>query len=220
MSEDARSPCHVGDFALSIPVMGEDTDLLKLMSCIRIKDRKSCNFRTDVLACGAVRMDRLLMGREEKVRLTSVFDAGNFTEVTMRAINADQFDNARDSLLPVDDTPAGGLPRIRFAPSVMWRMDELASMVDLTSDTLKLQMDKCSIKGPSGGEMFLDGMTRWGTRALNQCLCVFSLCMGTPGYALMPLLTPCVPRPVGSSAAPRSRMAPSPSPRSSRITRS
>lgn len=216
------SPCHTGNFSMTIQVFAEDMDLLKLMSCVRIKDKTSGNYRTDVVACGAVRLDRLLMGSEEKAVLTSVFDTGNYTEVHMRARNADQFENSRAALLPVDDFSSVALPRITFFPSVMWRMDELCKIVDTASDTLTLQMDKCNIKGPEGGDMFLEGKTRWDVRTLNHCLCIFSIFLGTPGCALAPLLIPvsAVSSAAGSSAGRRSKMVRSPSHLSSRITRS
>jgi len=221
LSSDPTSPCHTGVFSMTIPVMSNDLDLLKIMSCVRIKDETTGNYRTDVVACGAVRMDRLLMGCEEKVQLTSVFDSGACTEVHVRASNADQFENSRAALLPVDDFSSGSLPRITFRPSVMWRMDELCSMVDLASDTLTLQMDKCNIKGPDGGSTFLEGKTRWSVRALNHCLCIFSIFLGTPGYALAPLLTPVsLPPPAGNSVELCLGMAQSPSLLSLRITRS
>jgi hypothetical protein len=222
LSTGGASPCHTGNFSMTIQVLGEDMDLLKLMSCVRIKDKSSGNYRTDVVACGAVRMDRLLMGSEEKAVLTSVFDTGNYTEVHMRARNADQFGNSRAALLPVDDFSSVALPRITFYPSVMWRMEELCKIVDMASDTLTLQMDKCNIKGPEGGSMFLEGKTRWGVRTLNHCLCIFSIFLGTPGYALAPLLTPvsAVSPAAGSSAGPRSKTARRQSLLSSRITRS
>lgn len=222
LSVDGASPCHTGNFSMTIPLFGEDVDLLKLMSCVRIKDRTTGNYRTYVVACGAVRMDRLMMGSEEKVVLTSVFDPGNYTEVHMRARNADQFGNSRAALLPVDDFSSVALPRITFYPSVMWRMEDLCKTVDMASDTLTLQMDKCNIKGPDGGSMFLEGKTRWGVRTLNHCLCMFSIFLGTPGYTLAPLLTPVpvVPPAVGSSAGPCSRTARRPSLLSSHITRS
>lgn len=210
---------HTGEFELTIPIMSEDVDLLKMMSCIRVRDETTGNYRTDVVACGAVRLDRLLAGKDVSATLNSVFDNFNFTEVRIRAANAHMFANSQSDLVP-QGSGSRMLPMISFRPSSLWRMDELGDSVDLTCDTVKLQMDRCKIKGPDGGEQFLLGKTRWGARLLDQCVCFFSLFLGTPGYALVPLLTP-LPRcsPAGSSAAPPSTTRPSPSARSSRITR-
>ncbi len=185
---------HIGEYSLQLKIRPEELDLLKLMCCIRIKDDATNNYRTDVISTGAMRLDRLLAGREETAILTSVFDPQNHTEVKMKVLNADKFANAQTSLLPENAGGGRRLPTIKFKPSSLWRTGELADLVDLTCDTLKMQMNKCKIKSPAGGEQFLLGKTRWVT----QTLVFFSLFLGTPAYTLMPFLA------VGSSAEPLS----------------
>lgn len=210
--------CHTGGFEMDIEIRADDEiDLLKAMSCIRIRDPATGNYRTDVVACGAIKLDHLLMGHDVSQTLDSVFDNYNRTDLRVCATNAHMFANSHSELV---SQGSHSLPMIRFRPSSLWRMSELEESVNLTCDTLKLQMDRCKIKGPRGGEQFLLGKTRSGARFLDRCICFFSLCLGTPGYALAPLLTPLPPcSPAGSSAAPPSTRAPKQSARSTRITR-
>lgn len=171
---------HVGEYSMKLKVRPEEVDLLKATCYIQIKDESTQNTKDFMVSSGAIRLDRLLMGREETATLSSVFDPNNYTAVKMRLRNANMFANSQTSLVAVDDA-VQGLPEIKFRPSSLWRMGELGDLVDLTSDTLRMKMDKCKIQGPAGGEQFLLGKTRW----TNGFVVFFSLFMGTPAYTLI-----------------------------------
>lgn len=203
---DAPAVEHTGDFKLSIDIMPEEVDLLKIMCCVRIKDDQSNNTRDSVICTGAARLTHLIMGAGEVVTLSSVFDRNNTTELHLRAVNAGDFANSKMSISP---TEALHLPLIRFKPSTLWRMNELQDHLSVTCDTLKLKMDKFHVEAPFRSESFVQGQTRCPPQPyyLPRFLLFLSLCLGTPAYALASVLTP-APSPVGSSAAPSSTTGP------------
>jgi hypothetical protein len=169
-----------GEFKLSLDILPEEVDLLKVMCCIRVGDEMTNNRRTFTVGTGAVRLNRLVAGECEHGTLFSTFDQGNRAELRMIATNAHKFSNSRTSIAPV-----GGqaLPLIRFRPSSLWQMGEIQNEVDLTRDVLKVGMDRCQIKPPPGGENFLRGLTRCRHFVtLDSCLLFVSLCLGTPAY--------------------------------------
>lgn len=194
---------HSGYFKLSLRIREEEVNLVKAMCCVRIRDDETGNTRISVVATGALRLPQLLMGADEAVTLQSVFDGTNRSELCVKAVNAGDFANLKMSISPTDGIH---LPLIRFKPSSLWRMAELQDHLKETCDTLKLEMDKFKIEPPFRADNFVAGMTRWLSRpsAFTHLPCsvlAFSLCLGTPAYALIP---PCLP--AGSSVAQASAM--------------
>lgn len=206
---------HFGDFRMSIHVLPEEVDLLKVMCCVRMKDDESNNTRTSVVCTGAVRLNNLFMGVEENVDLSSVFDMGTTTKLCIRATNSGDFANSKMSISPTEALP---LPLIKFRPSLLWRMNELQDHLKETCDTLQLKMDKFKVEAPFRAQSFVEGRTRClplpsscvpSPPSLPQWLLAFSLCLGTPAYVFAPVLTQRMSRrPVGSSPEPSSVTAP------------
>lgn len=178
---------HDGEFSMGLHVLDNDPDLLKIMACMRMRDQETKNERTVTLAASAVQMDRLLMGEEQTLTMYSQFDPGNYTEVVIRASNANEFANCPHATPSVSGQP---LPLVKLSRSNLWDMgisDQVASEV---SGNMQEKIQKYLMESPPGGQPFIPGLTRSAPVSQNDPLLFFSLFLGTPGYALTPLLAP------------------------------
>lgn len=195
--DPSSSPYHNGTFRLSIPLRIDgvpEPDLLKFMSCMRMKDRKTKNRRDFTLAASATQLDRLLQGEEQAFTMYDQFVDGNYTEVRLRAVNAASF-------------LQGAAQRVVFRRSALWDIEtDFKSVVSDVSNNMMASVLRLQMQPTEGGAPFAQGLTRF--------VVFLSLFLGTPAYALL-LLSP-----AGSSAAPSSARAPQASLRSSRTTRS
>lgn len=179
--ETATTIQHHGEFDLALRVQDNDPDLLKIMACMRMTDQETKNPRTVTLAASAVQLDRLLMGEEQKLTMYSQFDPGNYTEVVIRASNAHEFANCAS----VSQAPPR--PLVKLSRSSLWDMDVSDQAVGGVSASMVEKIQKYLMAAPPGGEPFVAGLTRWPAQPFAP-LVFLSLCLGTPGYALTPIL--------------------------------
>lgn len=178
---------HHGEFDLALHVLDNDPDLLKIMACMRMKDQETKNSRTVTLAASAVQLDRLLMGEEQKLTMYSQFDPGNYTEVVIRASNAQEFANCASAKAAGQEHR----PLVKLSRSSLWDMDVSDQAVNGVSAAIVEKIQKYLMSAPPGGEPFIAGLTRSPRRvACIKPLVFLSLFLGTPGYALTPMFTP------------------------------
>lgn len=192
--QQAPDPTHNGEFRLTVNIRDDDPDLLKITACMRMKDPQTNNTRNAVLASSAVQLDRLLMGEEQSLTMYDQFTPGNYTEVVIRASNADDYANcarAARALAGRNDLDSG--PRIRLSRSHLWDLDVFDKEVTAVSSKIGDSILKNGVQYTPGGAQFNTGLTRSARVVL-----FISLFLGTPAYALTPYLA------AGSSGGPSS----------------
>jgi hypothetical protein len=172
-TEANKQPKHDGEFSISVNVRESgDPDLIKIMTCMRMKDQETKNTRNATLAVSAAQLDRMLTGEEQALTMFDQFTPGNYTEVRIRVANAADFANHAS-------TPVGSqLPRITFNRSSLWDIETVfRPVVTSTSNSIMSVLVSNRMEPTEGGAPFLAGLTR---------LAFFlSLFLGTPAYVLL-----------------------------------
>jgi len=151
---DFATPGAWGHFALSLPIRDQDTDLLKIMCCMRMLDEESNNYRTITFASSAAQLDKLMAGKEQTLTMRDPVMKTNYARVTLCAKNATAFRNHPNC----KDRDA---PKLVFTRSSLWDVGLFNQEVVCVSEFINANSEKNGMGMPPGGGQFSLGLSGW-----------------------------------------------------------
>lgn len=170
---EATGSQHSGTFTLDLPYRESgDSNALKIQFCMRMLDTDSHNRRSAEICMGHAWADKMLAGETDRFRVANQFTDGNYINVEMRALNASDFRNHSGQA-------SDNKPLLTFSATKLALLAQGNEDMELVTKEMKGVLKKNSAGVPDDGAGFMEGMTRF--------LLFFSLCLGTPAYALISL---------------------------------
>lgn len=185
-----------GTFNLGINLRQSDPDLLKVQSCMRMRDESTNNIRTTTLAVSVVDLGKLLSGEEDQIVMSDQFIEGNFCYLTVRLTNASDYGNFKGA------SAAQGLELTPTKPFIQLRPSSLRNLKDINEQVVGVStrfgdaLSRFNVTMAKGGDAFYKGVTR--SLSLPSPVIFVSLALGTPAYALVFPAQPGIRRQEGS----------------------
>lgn len=147
---------RTGVFEFSLPIRNGDPDALKLQVGLRMCDDETGNRRTAELYMSYARLGDMLRGVEDSFCMRNQFDTSTYAKASVCVVNASDFQNftglgACDACKPMLTLRTSDV-------SLVSRVNEDMKAV---SDSIQGVMRKLSVRIPTGGDGFCDGMTRF-----------------------------------------------------------
>jgi hypothetical protein len=170
-SAHVANPCdeNGGRFQLKLYVHNGISPHLKLHASVRTRDQDTNNVRTFPFAVSHADVQAMLQGKTDEFKMVDQFMDGNYVEVRIRAVNADDFQNHGG---------AGLKPLITFGAPVLDKVEISNQIMQRISEQMEAGFSMNNMTMSPGMETFRKGVTR---SAAPFTLFVM-LMLGTPAY--------------------------------------
>ena len=169
-----------GRFALNMEIGDGGSPALKLHASVRMQDQETKNFRTFPLAVSCSDLESLLQGTEDSFSMEDQFMEGNFVNVSLRVVNADQY---RNHLSCMTD---GKKPFISFGETALDKIGQCNEIMKRISEDFQKNIAANHMTDAPGFESFKAGLTRSvSTPDFPKPMLFFSLLLGAPAYIFL-----------------------------------
>lgn len=165
-----------GRFKLQMFIHDGINPSLKLHASVRTRDQESNNIRTFTLAVSSSKLEHLLSGCEDSFSMQDQFMPGNFVQVSLRIVNAEDFRNHPSSASNTSK------PLIRMGVSALDKIEASNQIMQRISNELQKSIKQNQMVMAPGVADFQQGLTRWNAPPLPLPVLFLSLMLGTPAY--------------------------------------